>query len=138
MKKAKSTSAGTKNQKEKIPSIEISFLEGLRDQLPIDEDVLKLLGDAYTKAGRYHEGLAVDKQLATLLPDDAWVHYNLACSLSLVGDLQGAANALGQAMACGYSDWQWLLKDPDLKALRKSPAFDAIAKKVKLNKSRSR
>jgi hypothetical protein len=107
-------------------SIEISFLEGLRNRMPQDSEVLKVLGDNYTKARRLQDGLSIDLELAQLIPDDPVVHYNLACSLSLLGKLSESANALKKAVQLGYREWDWMMKDQDLENLRKSPEFSDI------------
>jgi predicted Zn-dependent protease len=115
-----------KASKEFDLSIEIGFLEGLRARMPEDTETLKLLGDAYTKVGRWEEGLQVDEELARLLPNDPVVQYNLACSLSLVQKVPESAAALLSAIESGYSEWEWLLHDADLENLRKSPEFGPI------------
>jgi tetratricopeptide (TPR) repeat protein len=107
-------------------SVEIEFLQGLRAQMPHDLELLKILGDDYTKAGLYEEGLNVDLELARLLPDDAVVHYNLACSFSILQRLKEAANALIKAIKLGYTEWEWLENDTDLKNLRESEEFERV------------
>lgn len=107
-------------------SVEIDFLLGLRLRMPNDVDLLKILGDDLTKAGRFQEGLEVDLELASLQPDDPLVFYNLACSYSILEDLPHAASALTKAVKLGYSDVDWMTKDPDLKNLRATPEFDKV------------
>lgn len=116
--------------------IEISFLEALRKRLEDDVDVLKLLGNDYTKIGRWEEGLKVDLELAKLSPDDPLIQYNLACSLSLMNQLQKAGQALVRAIELGYDDWKWISEDPDLDNLRKTKDFEPIGilfQKSKIN-----
>jgi len=107
-------------------NLEITFLQGLRRRMPDDVEVLRLLGDDYTRIGRLHDGLEVDLQLIRLLPDDAVVRYNLACSLALLGRLKEAARGLRKAVELGYSDWDWMTKDPDLEDLRNSGEFAPV------------
>ncbi len=107
-------------------SIEISFLQGLRSRMPHDPELLKLLGDDYTRAGRWKEGLEIDLELGHLLPRDSMVQYNLACSLSLLGRLKESAKALARAIQFGYSDLDYLRRDPDLENLRKSMEFSPV------------
>lgn len=111
--------------------VEISFLEGLKQRMPSDVELLKLLGDDYTRVGRCEEGLGVDEQLARLLPSDPLVHYNLACSLSLLSRVDEAALALKRSILLGYDDLIWMESDPDLENLRKSGQFEAIATSLK-------
>lgn len=56
-------------------SVEIEFLEGLHNKLPDDIEILRLLGDDYTKAGLWKEGLEVDLRLTQLLPKDPLEHF---------------------------------------------------------------
>ena len=112
-------------------SIEISFLEGLRKRMPKNEEVLKVLGDDYTRVGRWEKGLEIDLDLARLSPEDPLVHYNLACSLSLLGNLKESAEALTKAIRLGYRDGNWLSKDPDLENLRKSSLFETVSSILK-------
>ncbi len=111
--------------------IEIGFIEGVVRRDPAYVEALQILGDDYTRRGNFAKGLEVDLQLAKLNPDDPLVHYNLSCSFSLVGQLDQAVNSLDLALNLGYRDFSWLSKDPDLKALRKHPAYKKIRAKVK-------
>jgi tetratricopeptide (TPR) repeat protein len=109
----------------------VSFLEGLVRRDPCYVDALQILGDHYTKRGDYQKGLEVDRQLSALEPENALVFYNLACSHSLTGDYSLAITALDKAIALGYRDFNWLARDPDLKALRKHPSYRPIADKIR-------
>jgi tetratricopeptide (TPR) repeat protein len=111
--------------------VEISFLEGLVKRDPAYVDALQLLGDDYTKRGRIEEGLQVDQKLSQLEPTNPLVFYNLACSLSLSGKLDEAAQAVESALDLGYRDFKWLARDPDLKALRKHPHYARLREKMR-------
>ncbi len=106
--------------------IEIGFLEGVVKRDPTYIDALQVLGDNYTRRGRFPEGLKVDENLAKLRPSDPMVHYNLACSYSLTKRLDLAALALERALALGFQDFKWLAEDPDLDNLRQDPAYRKI------------
>lgn len=116
--------------KRKRKDFEIRFYEGLVKQQPGFVQALASLGDAYTRKGFYQEGLAIDQRLAELKPQDPIVHYNLACSLSLVGQLAQALAALKQAVLLGYDEISYISKDPDLKALRETQEFKQFFKKI--------
>ena len=105
---------------------EISIFEGLVEQNPDFVDALVPLAEAYTKAGLYEKGLRIDKRLAKLKKEDPVVHYNLACSLALVGKKEDAISALKRSIQLGYSDFEHLRKDQDLKTLRDDPRFQAL------------
>jgi len=113
---------------------EVRFYENLLKGHPNFVEVLISLGDIYTKKGFYREGLAVDRKLADLRPEDPIVHYNLACSLSLLGEVKEAMLYLKKAVLLGYDEFEYILKDPDLENIRKLPEFNKFFNKLKIIK----
>ena len=111
--------------------VEIGFMEGVLKRDPVYVEALQILGDAYTRRGRFAEGLKVDEQLSKFCPDNALVHYNLACSYSLVEQCDLAALALERALALGYRDFKWIAIDPDLRNLRRHSIYKQIREKVR-------
>ncbi|MBI2191029.1 MAG: hypothetical protein HYU36_03455 [Planctomycetes bacterium] len=105
---------------------EIEFFEGIVQHDPSYQEPLMALGHAYTQRGLYQKGLEVDRQLVRLRPDDPIAYYNLACSLSLLNELDSGFDALLRALQLGYRDYSYLLKDPDLASLRKDPRFSRL------------
>ncbi|UCC94701.1 MAG: hypothetical protein JSW40_07780 [Candidatus Omnitrophota bacterium] len=118
-------------KKKKKKSFEIRFYEDLTKGNPRFIQALWCLGDAYTRDGFYEEGLEVDRKLVRLKPEDPVVHYNLACSLSLVGHIGQALEALKRAVLLGYSDFSYILKDPDLESVRNHPHFKGFFARIK-------
>ena len=110
--------------------IEIQFLEGVvrRDRRYVE--ALQLLGDDYTRRGRFKDGLQVDRRLARLCPEDPLVHYNLACSFSLTEEFRKAAHALRKALQSGYRDFEHLRRDSDLEPLRQTNLYAAIEQEI--------
>ena len=53
-------------------------------------------------------------------------HYNLACSLSLVENFEEAICALRKSICLGYCDFNWMLEDQDLQALRTTEYFTQL------------
>jgi len=111
--------------------IEIEFIEGVVKRDPDYVDALQILGDNYTRRGRFVEGLKVDEELVRMRPVDALAHYNLACSYSLTEQFEPAAAALGKALDLGYRDFKWMAKDPDLAKLRKHTLYRKIRARIK-------
>lgn len=111
--------------------IEIDFLEGVTRRDPTYVEALLVLGDDYTRRGRFKEGLRVDEQLARLRPDDPLVHFNLGCSYSLTGQHTAAFAALNRAIDRGYRDFRWLARDPDLAAFRKHPLYRVLRARIR-------
>src|SRR2546423_8668261 len=77
-------------QEKRDLDIEIGFLEGLVRRDPGYIDALQILGDDYTKRGKFTLGLKIDQRLAVLKPMDSLIQYNLACSYSLTGQQEEA------------------------------------------------
>ena len=123
-------------EKTRALDVQIQFMEGVVRRDPRYVEALQLLGDNYTKRGRYSEGLSVDERLAELEPTNPLVFYNLSCSYSLLDRCELAADALERALSLGYRDFKWLTKDPDLKKLRAHPRYKAIREQIRRLKSR--
>ncbi len=105
------------------PAFEIAFYENILKHSPNFIEALVALAELYTKQGSYVKGLALDQRLARLRPDEPVILYNLACSLSLVGDVAGAFEAIKRAIHHGYEDLAHLEKDADLSNLMEDPMF---------------
>ena len=127
----------TREEKRNL-DVEIGFIEGVVRKDPEYVEALQILGDDYTRRGRFDDGLKIDEQLAHLRPQDATVLYNLACSYSLTERVAEAFNALHRALAAGYSDFKWMAQDPDLESLRKHPLYDEVRAKIKTAKPKAK
>jgi tetratricopeptide (TPR) repeat protein len=125
------TSKKLTREQERDLDIEIGFIEGVVRRAPGFIEALQILGDDYTRRGRFADGLKLDEQLARLRPGDALVHYNLACSYSLTKQFAAAAAALNRALDLGYRDFKWMTKDPDLARFRKHPLYKKIRARLK-------
>ena len=112
--------------KETTSDFELNFFERLVKDNPNFVDALVPLAEVYTRKGMYEEGLRIDKKLALLKKLDPTIHYNLACSLALVGEKNEALATLQQAVKLGYHDFDYMKKDSDLKSLRSDPRFKSL------------
>ncbi len=130
-KKVNSLRKKPTRQELKDLDLEIRFLEGIIKRDPTYTEALQILGDDYTRRGKFEEGLKIDEQLCRLRPDDALVHYNLACSYSLICQFDRALEALDASINLGYRDFKWMAQDPDLKNLRQHAEYRKIRAKVK-------
>lgn len=108
------------------------FFEKIVQERPKYVHALSVLAEIYTARKLYRKGLALDKRLAKLCPGDGVVFYNLACSFALVGEPEKAIDALEKSVELGYSDWQHMLNDSDLKTLHEDPRFKKWLKGYKL------
>ncbi|HQP92192.1 MAG TPA: hypothetical protein PLU24_05905 [Candidatus Omnitrophota bacterium] len=119
-----------KKNKAEDHEFQISFYEGILKTNPNFVEALIALGEIYTKRGCYNKGLAIDKKLSRLRPDNPVIHYNLACSLSLLGDVTGSFKAIKRAIDLGYDDFPFMHNDPDLSNLRQDERFNELMKKI--------
>ena len=117
---------------------EIEFLEGVIAKRPKHVDTLMVLGHDYTRRGLYEKGLAVDLELSALCPDDASVHYNLACSYALTGNRERALKALERAIELGYNDFEFMGQDDDLANVRTDPRFRMLVRLARARKEQDR
>jgi Flp pilus assembly protein TadD len=97
---------------------------------PENVDALAELGHVYTRQRRYALGLAVDQKLVRLVPDNPTVHYNLACSLAILGEKEGALDALERAVRLGYDDPAFMQQDEDLRRLRQESRFIELVRRL--------
>ncbi len=116
--------------------VRIGFMEGVVRRDPAYIEALQVLGDDYTRRGKFVAGLKVDEQLSLLRPADPMVQYNLACSYSLTGNFNQAVAALERALDLGYHDFKWLDQDPDLSDLRRHPLYKNIRAKLRSLRSK--
>ena len=105
---------------------EIWFLEGVLEIYPAYAECLMFLGNSYTANEMFEKGLKVDVKLSKLKPCDSVVHYNLACSYSLLGSVNKALESLGRAIDLGYNDIKYLENDSDLDGLRDEAGYELL------------
>jgi tetratricopeptide (TPR) repeat protein len=102
---------------------EIQFYEALLKEKPDFLEALIALGDLYTQKGLHEKGLEIDQRLLQLRPEDPIILYNLACSYSLLNDIEKALSVIKLAIRCGYDDLNHLEQDNDLTNLRSDQRF---------------
>jgi len=113
------------------PLFEIAFYEKILVHSPRFIEALAALAELYTKEGLYDKGLELDRRLAELRPEDPVIQYNLACSLSLKGDVPAAFSTVKRAVSNGYQDFAHLENDPDLIHLWNDPGFQDYYRELK-------
>ena len=109
----------------------IWFFEGVIENYPDYVECLMYLGNAYTARGMCEKGLQIDLKLAKLKPYDPLVHYNLACSHSLLNKISPALAALSNAIKLGYNDIEHLENDDDLDNLKNLEEYKTLIDKLK-------
>lgn len=121
----------TEERKEKYDiDFELRFFEGILKRSPDFVAVMEVLAEIYTLKGRYADGLKLDEALSLKKPEDPIVLYNLACSYSLVGEVDKSYRSIKKAVSLGYDDLSHLEEDSDLNNLRKDPRFQSYYKRL--------
>lgn len=82
-----------------------------------------LLGSILKRPGRLEDSVVACKKALLLDPDCLAAYYDLACYYSLLGKREQSLAAMEMALCKGFTDFDWLLKDPDLESLRLNPEF---------------
>ena len=111
-------------------NFEITFFERLLEKKPDFIEAMEALADLYTKRGAFDKGLKLDEKLKKIKPEDPIVHYNLACSYSLLNEIDKALDTIQRAIKLGYDDLRHLEIDPDLENLRRDNRFQQIIRQI--------
>lgn len=115
-------------------SFEIDFCETILRHDGDNVEVLGMLAGFYTRVGRIDDGLALDQKLVGLEPENPTSYYNLACSFALKERKSEAVEALREALERGYEDFDWMMKDSDLKPLHAYPPFHELLRQFQIRK----
>ncbi|MDP2653647.1 MAG: hypothetical protein Q8Q08_06410 [Candidatus Omnitrophota bacterium] len=110
-------------REDKNIDFEIVFCEKILAENPDFLEALVAVGDLYTKKGLHTKAIEIDKRLARMRPEDPTVLYNLACSYSLLGNVDEAFQVMKLAIQSGYDDFGHLLRDKDLDLLLQDTRF---------------
>jgi tetratricopeptide (TPR) repeat protein len=110
---------------------EIEFYSKLLKTVPTFAEVLRVQACNLTTKGRLQDGLAIDKQLVSIRPDDPTAHYNLACRYALLKQAEQALGSLRKAVELGYRDFGFMEEDHDLDSIRKDPRFRALVREYR-------
>jgi len=87
------------------------------------------LGTAYHTIGQYENAIEAYKHISAY--GNPTVLYNLACAYSKAGKTEEALNTLREAVEKGFSQYNFMKKDPDLDNIRKDSRFKDILASVK-------
>lgn len=93
---------------------------------PSRVDALMALGWCQKRMGRSDQAVASLTRALSIAPEDARLHYNLACYLSISGQFRAAVYELAWALEIEPSLRRRALVEPDFDQLRSAPAFAAL------------
>jgi tetratricopeptide (TPR) repeat protein len=90
---------------------------------PDDPRAATMRAVSLCRLGEASEGLRWARKALEIDPDDAGVRYNVACLYALDGKRQEALECLEECQRLGFSNMDWIQRDPDLASLRDEPRF---------------
>ena len=110
---------------------ELDFFTRILTAAPEFPEVLRAQASNMTVKGRLQDGLAVDKKLVAIRPEDPTAHYNLACRYALLKQPDLALVTLRKAIELGYRDFRYMEEDRDLDSIRKDPRFRQLLREFR-------
>ena len=105
-------------------------VESLQQAAQIHPDQVHIwlaIGWCEKRLGQIDLAIAALQQAAIIDPENALVHYNLACYFSLAGDKKQSLSWLGRAIRMEQSLRKLIPGEPDFDPLRDDPDFRLIA-----------
>ncbi|ODT99513.1 MAG: hypothetical protein ABS79_04365 [Planctomycetes bacterium SCN 63-9] len=102
---------------------EIEFMSRVLERDPFFVDAIRLHAENLAAKGEYSRALQLDRRLVRLAPEDEVVWYNLACTYAMLGMIDPAFAAIQRSLELGYRNLRRLLRDSDLKSLRRDARF---------------
>jgi tetratricopeptide (TPR) repeat protein len=104
----------------------IAPLERVASDLPGDMQVCLALGWCYKRTGRIDRAVQSIEQALETEPEDALLHYNLACYLSLAGEKDRALEHLAKAFEYDPAYRDMIAAETDFDPIRSDPGFQAL------------
>lgn len=108
---------------------DFEFFRDVLKRSDANSDVMRRQAELFARRGDSSEALQLDLKLVERFPTDHVVRYNLACSLSMTGQIQQAISVLSQAIDLGYDDFAHIEADSDLDALRDESSFQELLRR---------
>ena len=91
--------------------------------VPEDARAHILLASNYAWLGNQADALRELQKAVALRPNDSNILYNAACVYGLLQKKDEALALLTRAGEAGFSNWDWVARDPDLACLQGDPEF---------------
>ena len=104
----------------------ITVLEDAADLLPSNLHIWLALGWCRKRTGRLDLAITALERAEEVSPEEAVVHYNLACYWSLAGKKQRSLAYLSRAISLDSNYRDLLLDEPDFDPIRSDPEFRAL------------
>jgi tetratricopeptide (TPR) repeat protein len=93
---------------------------------PRDPTFHNNLGYAYSRQGKLDSARSEYERAVSLYPNYAAALFNLACLHSLQGNPDLSLSFLERAVEKGFTDFEFIKKEPDLAGLRSDPRYQEL------------
>jgi len=126
-------SLGALGQKELAKELREQQSRALEQQLevvPEDVRARMLLAGNYAALGKREDAVRQLKTAVALRPGDSNVLYNAACTYALLQKNVEALDMLRKAINAGWSNLEWVMRDPDLTSLHDDPEFQHLCQRT--------
>ena len=132
------TALGDLERANKLRQRWINALEQQIDLVPEDVRARILLAGSYAHFGNKNDAAQQLEKAVAMRPNDPNTLYNAACTYGLLDMKPEALAMLKRAAETGFSDMEWISRDPDLASLHGDAEFEQlIAGKLHHSGSRS-
>ncbi|PYV16627.1 MAG: protein kinase, partial [Acidobacteria bacterium] len=114
---------------EAAKGLDARMMRALEQQLElVPEDVRAriLLANTYASIGKTDDSARQLQTAVALRPNDSNVLYNAACTYGLMAKKAEALDMLRKTLEAGYSNLDWMARDPDLACLHDDPDFERL------------
>ncbi len=105
---------------------QIVVLERQLQEVPEDARAKILLATSYARIGRAEEAAALVDKAVSIRPNDVNTLYNAACAYGILHRKSDALLHLKRSVEKGYSNLDWVARDPDLACLHQDPEFQRL------------
>jgi non-specific serine/threonine protein kinase len=109
----------------------LRHIRALEQQLvlvPEDVRARMLLANRYAGQGNIDDAIRELQIAVTMRPKDSNILYNAACTYGILGKKAEAIATLKRAKEAGYSNLDWISRDPDFNCLHGEPEFERLVK----------
>jgi non-specific serine/threonine protein kinase len=120
------TSLGEAQAAKKIRNRLSNVLEQQIELVPEDVRARILLASNYAFFGNKNEAAQQLEKAVALRPNDPNTLYNAACTYGLLEMRAESLAMLQRAAETGFSDMEWVSRDPDLTCLHEEPEFERL------------
>jgi tetratricopeptide (TPR) repeat protein len=117
---------GRTEDAERLRAREITVLEQQLEEVPEDVRARILLAADYAATGREADAARELQKAVDLRPNDSNILYNAACTYGVMTRKAEAIQMLRRAKAAGYTNPDWIRRDPDLSCLHGEPEFEKL------------